>query len=329
MTTLVTGSAGHLGEALVMTLRARGRPVVGLDVKPSPHTDIVGSIVDRRYVAGAMRGVEAVLHAATLHKPHIATHSRQAFVDTNITGTLNLLEEAARAGVRAFVLTSTTSAFGDALTPPPDAPAAWITEDVPPVTKNIYGATKLAAEDLCRLFYRNHGLPCVVLRTARFFPEADDLAMHREHYADLNVKVNELVYRRADVDDVVEAHLAALVKAPTIGFGRYIITATTPFTREDLAELRMDAPAVLRRRVPDYVEEYARRGWSMFPGLDRVYVNDRARAELGWTPRYEFRFVLERLRRGEDPRSALARSVGTKGYHAQTFVDSPYPLECD
>ncbi len=56
-----------------------------------------------------------MFHAATLHKPHIATHSRQDFVDTNITGTLLLLEEAATAGVESFVYTSPTSVFGDAL----------------------------------------------------------------------------------------------------------------------------------------------------------------------------------------------------------------------
>ena len=59
-----------------------------------------------------MAGVDAVVHTATLHKPHVATHTRQDFVDTNITGTLNLLEEAVAAGVSSFVFTSTTSAFG-------------------------------------------------------------------------------------------------------------------------------------------------------------------------------------------------------------------------
>src|SRR6266567_4562912 len=137
-----------------------------------------------------MRGVDAVLHAATLHKPHVVTHSRQDFVDTNITGTLNLLEEATSAGVAAFVFTSTTSAFGRALTPPPGAPAAWVTEDVRPVPKNIYGVTKVAAEDLCELFHRLHRLPCLVLRTARFFPEADDDPDVRRAYDDGNAKAN-------------------------------------------------------------------------------------------------------------------------------------------
>ena len=60
-----------------------------------------------------MAGVEAVFHAATLHKPHVATSTRQAFVDTNVTGTLNLLEEAGSAGVKSFIYTSTTSVFAD------------------------------------------------------------------------------------------------------------------------------------------------------------------------------------------------------------------------
>src|ERR1044071_5423479 len=106
--TLVTGAAGHLGEALVRTLRAGGREVRGVDSLPSPTSDVVGSIADPAVVERCMDGVRDVIHAATLHKPHVATHSRHAFVDTNITGTLQLLEAAVRAGVRAFLFTSTT-----------------------------------------------------------------------------------------------------------------------------------------------------------------------------------------------------------------------------
>ena len=127
MTILVTGSAGHLGEAIVRTLRAAGRPAVGLDIKASPFTDVVGSVGDAAVVARAMAGVSAVIHAATLHKPHVATHANQAFVDANVTGTLTLLEAAAAAGVKGFVFTSTTSAFGAALSPTAGEPAAWIT----------------------------------------------------------------------------------------------------------------------------------------------------------------------------------------------------------
>ncbi|MGO4129142.1 NAD-dependent epimerase/dehydratase family protein [Inquilinus sp. YAF38] len=326
MKVLVTGSSGHLGEALVRSLRDRGHEAVGLDVLPGPFTAQVGSVADRAVVRQAMAGAQAVLHAATLHKPHVATHGRQDFVDTNITGTLNLLEEAAAAGVGAFVFTSTTSVFGDALVPPAGAPAAWVTEAVVPVPKNIYGVTKAAAEDLCQLAHRNQGLPCLVLRTSRFFPEADDDGAKRAAYADDNLKANEYLFRRVDIEDVVGAHLLALEKAPAIGFGRYIVSATTPFRPEDLAELRRDAAAVVRRRVPGHEAEYARRGWRMLPGIDRVYVNDRARAELGWQPRHDFRAVIARLQAGGGLLSPLARLVGSKGYHAESFAEGPYPV---
>jgi UDP-glucose 4-epimerase len=315
MRTLVTGSTGHLGEALVRTLQG---DVVGLDVLASPHTHVVGSVADRALVRRTLEGVDAVVHAATLHKPHVASHRRQEFVDTNVTGTLTLLEEAVAAGVERFVFTSTTSAFGRALTPPPGAPAAWITEDVAPLPRNVYGATKTAAEDLCELIHRDHGLPVLILRTSRFFPEPDDRDDVRAAYEDANLKVNELLYRRVDIEDVVSAHRLALERAPEIGFGRYIISATTPFTRDDLAELRTRAPAVLARRFPEYEAIYAERGWSMFPSIERVYVNDRARRELGWAPRYDFRYALERLAAGEEARSALALAVGAKGYHARS-----------
>lgn len=327
MRILVTGSSGHLGEALVRTLRSQSREVIGADIVPSEFTNEVGSIIDRHFVERCMEGVGAVIHTATLHKPHVATHSRQSFVDTNVTGTLNLLEEAAQASVDSFVFTSTTSAFGSALNPPPGAPAAWITEDVKPVPRNIYGVTKTAAEDLCELFHRKAGLACLILRTSRFFPEEDDSIETRQTYDDGNVKANEFLYRRVDIEDVVSAHLFAVERARAIGFGRYIISATTPFTRDDLAELRANASVVVKRRVPEYEAEYERRRWKMFPSIDRVYVNERARMELGWRPRYDFRYVLERLSAGDDPRSPLARAVGSKGYHSRKFAEGPYPVE--
>lgn len=327
MTVLVTGSSGHLGEALVRTLRNMGHDVVGLDVREGAFTDRGGSITDRSCVRRCVAGARTVFHASALHKPHVATHSRQDFVDTNISGTLNLLEEASSAGTESFVFTSTTSVFGDALVPPPGTPAAWVTEDVRPIPRNIYGVTKAAAEDLCQLFHRNQGLACMVLRTSRFFPEADDDKTVRETYADDNIKVNEFLHRRVEIEDVVSAHLLAARLAPELGFRRYIISATTPFVPDDMLDVRTNAPMVVRKRVPGYEDEYTRRGWTMVQGIDRVYINERARTELGWQPRYDFGALIDRLRAGESVQSRLARQVGSKGYHAEAFVDGPYPLE--
>jgi UDP-glucose 4-epimerase len=326
MRILVTGSAGHLGEALMRTLRDSDHEAIGLDIKASPFTHRVGSITERSFVKQCVHGVDAVLHTATLHKPHLASHTCQDFVDTNITGTLNLLEESVSAGITSFVFTSTTSTFGHALTPPAGAPAAWITEEVVPRPRNIYGVSKLAAENLCELFQQRSALPCIVLRTSRFFPEDDDDRAARRTYDDANLKVNEILYRRADIEDVVSAHVLAMQKAPAIGFGRYIISATTPFTRDDLYGLRTDAPTVVKRHNPCYEAEYERRGWSMAPSIDRVYVNELARSQLGWQPQYDFSCIIQRLRASEDFRSPLARAVGSKGYHAEVFSEGPYPI---
>lgn len=327
MRALVTGSTGHLGEGLVRTLRGAGVETIGLDIRPSPFTTHRLSITARPELRDVMSGVDTVFHTATLHKPHVVTHSMQAFVETNISGTLALLETAVEAGVAAFVLTSTTSVFGDALRPPPGAPAVWVTETLAPRPRNIYGVTKLAAEELCRLIHRTRGLSCVVLRTSRFFPEEDDDRTKRNAFSDRNLKANEFLNRRVDLEDVASAHLAAASAAGRLGFGRYIISATTPFQPDDVALLRREAPGVVVRRCPRYREIYARLGWRMFDGIDRVYVNDAARRDLGWRPRYDFDHVLDALDRGEDFRSPLSRTVGVKGYHAVTFEDGPYPVD--
>lgn len=314
---LVTGSAGHLGEALVRTLRERGDDVVGLDILDSPFTTVTGSITDRGVVRSALDGVTRVLHTATLHKPHVGSHTRQDFVDVNVTGTLTVLEEAAAADVRSVVFTSSTSAFGRALTPAPGEPAAWITEDVRPVVRNVYGATKIAAEDLCELLARDLDLPVVVLRTSRFFPEGDDRDDVRHAFDDTNLKVNEYAYRRVDLEDVVDAHLLAAHRAPELGFDRFVISATTPFTRADAAELATDAPAVFARVLPDLAARYEEWGWRMLPALDRVYSNERALTTLGWRPRYDIRAAVELAANAGTARSPMARAVGAKGYHSE------------
>jgi UDP-glucose 4-epimerase len=315
MRILATGSAGHLGEALMRTLPAFGHVPVGLDIVAGPWVDTVGSVDDRELVRDLVAGADGVIHAATLHKPHVGTHLRQQFAQTNVTGTLVLLEEAARAGVSAFVFTSSTSVFGRASRPGPDRPAAWITEDVVPQVRNIYGASKHAAETLCELVARDEALPTVILRTSRFFPEPDDLAERRNAHDDLSLKVSELLYRRCDLEDVVSAHVNALERAPVLEFARYILSATTPFSRADVGDLRHRAPEVVARHFPEYEAIYARRGWTMLAEIDRVYDNSRARRDLEWEPRHSFASALRALADGRDPRSETARAVGAKGYH--------------
>lgn len=325
MRTLVTGSSGHLGEAIVRTLRDRDADVVGLDIRPSEWTDVVAPVTDAEAVRAVMAGVDVVLHTATLHKPQLAFVPGQAFIDTNVSGTLTLLNAAVANGVQAFVMSSSTTVFGDALIPGPGEPAAWIDESVVPVPKNMYGVTKAAAEDLCQLAHRNEGLPCVVLRAARFFPESDDMPNAHEGRSDDNVKADEYASRRVALEDVVDAHLLAAGAASGIGFGCYVVSATTPFRREDLPQLRSDAAAVFARRAPRAAQVWARRGWRFPTRLDRVYDNTRAREELGWRPTYDLTTIADMVAADDTVRTPLARLVGSKeyvhsGYHRGTFA---------
>ncbi|MDX8521867.1 NAD-dependent epimerase/dehydratase family protein [Mesorhizobium dulcispinae] len=300
MRILLTGSSGWLGSALAPRLRGLGHEVIGLDPVPSAQTQVVGSVADRELVLRTVgeNGIEAIIHSGALHKPNIEHYENSDFVATNVQGTINLLDAAVSCGVQRFVFTSTTSLMisrairagfqGGA------RKAAWLTEGMSPEPRNIYGVTKLSAEHLCRLYHIEHGLPVAVLRTARFFPEADDMA-HAIEQSDANTKANELLFRRLTVEDAAEAHVAALEKAPGIGFDIFIVSAPTPFRPQDCAELIADAPAVVARYFPDYPRLYARKGWAMFSSIDRVYDPSRARERLGFVCKTSFADVLAAL----------------------------------
>ncbi|CAH0496165.1 NAD(P)-dependent oxidoreductase [Novosphingobium sp. CECT 9465] len=296
MRVLLTGSTGWLGRTLATRLREAGHSVIGLDIAPGPDTQIVGSVADRNVVQQAFAsGIDAVIHAAALHKPDIVRYPEQAFTDVNVTGTLNLLQAAKAAGHDRFVFTSTTSLMisqsvrdeaGDA--------AVWLDEQTGPLApRNIYGVTKLAAEGLCRIYAHEHGLPCVVLRTGRFFPEDDDT-----HTAPLgeNLKANELLNRRLTVEDAADAHVAALNRAPELGFDLFVLSAATPFHRSEVRELKADAAAVIVRYFPDAADLYAAKGWSLPSSIGRVYDASHAERRLGFRCATGFAQVLDALR---------------------------------
>jgi len=301
---LLTGSSGWLGRYLAPRLAAAGHEVVGLDPAPGADTHIVGSVADRGLIERAFgeHGIEAVVHAGALHKPDIARYPAQAFVDVNVTGTLNLLEAAVAAGHDRFVFTSTTSLMitegiragraGGATR------AAWLDESFGPLEpRNIYGVTKRSAEQLCHLYHAQHGLAVMVLRTGRFFPEDDDT--HR-HLSGPNIKANEFLGRRLTVEDAADAHVVALAKAPEIGFGTFILAAPTTFAPEEAEELLSDAPAVIARHFPDAQELYSRAGWTLPDHIDRIYDCSHAERVLGFRCRTDFAAVLEALRSGAE-----------------------------
>ena len=321
---LVTGSSGHLGTALMLSLPSLGFRPLGIDILNSETTHHVGSITNREFVRLILQSnpIKYVLHTATLHKPHICSHTQEDFINTNISGTLILLEEASKLGVQieGFVYFSTTSTFGSALSPNPGSPAAWIDETVVPIPKNIYGVTKVAAEDMCALIQKQTGMPVLVLRTSRFFPEQDDDADRRAELEDDNLKVMELAYRRCDIEDIVHATVRAMTKARYIKWGKYIISAPTPFINdpETLRLLDKNPGAVYEVAVPASVQVFKEKGWGFLARIDRVYDSSKAVNELGWTPKYTFEKAVQLIAEGKEWRSELTKQVGKKGYHAVT-----------
>ncbi|RSU24270.1 NAD-dependent epimerase/dehydratase family protein [Sphingomonas koreensis] len=296
---LLTGSSGWLGRYLAPMLRGAGHEVTGLDVAPGVDTDVVGSAADAALIERVFGeyGIEAVIHGGALHKPDIVRYSKQTFVDVNVTGTLNLLEAAVRAGHDRFVSTSTTSLMiSQAIRDEAGDAAVWLDEDSGPIEpRNIYGTTKYAAEQLCRLFHAEHGLNSIVLRTGRFFPEEDDT---HSHPPGENLKANEFLHRRLTVEDAARAHVAALEKAPEMGFATYLVSAPTPFARGDAAELKHDAASVIARYFPDAPGLYAARGWVLPERIGRVYDSGRIVRELGFRFETGFPEILAALRDG-------------------------------
>lgn len=292
MKIVVTGSSGRVGQAVCVRLRRR-HEVHGFDRAPASVTDTVADIMNREALARALRGAEAVVHAAALHAPHLPHVAASTFRRVNVEGTRAVATACLEAGIRTLVFTSTTALYGAASTPADRA--GWVTEETRPIPRTIYHRTKLAAESLLRQVAASTPMRVTVLRMSRCFPEAADLmAVYRLH-------------RGVDARDVAAAHELALLSSGE-PFRVFVVSGATPFTPDEAAPLKSDAPGVLRRRAPALVAAFAARQWPLPAAIDRVYCAHRAQRELGWSPRFGCREVL-RQHDAESP-EVLPPTVG-------------------
>jgi UDP-glucose 4-epimerase len=272
MRILVTGSSGQLGT-VISSMLSKEHSVLGVDLLSGEFTTHIGDITNRNFVLSATESVDIIIHTSSLHAPQLDTHSREEFIDTNIAGTLNLLQASIKNGVRRFIYTSTTSLYGNAMVS--TKKAVWVTEDLLPRPRDIYDVTKIAAEGLCEIFANKYGLPCISLRVSRYFPEPDYL------------KVIYRLYRGVDVRDAANAHILAM-EVEQEGYEVFNISASSPFSRDDTQELLYDAESVLLRHFPDIDRFFNKKGWQLPPSIDRVYCIDKAKEILNYLPEYNF-----------------------------------------
>jgi len=273
MRILVTGAGGLIGSAVAERL-AGEHEVVGVDLRPGPHVTAVADCLDVGKWGDGVGALDAVIHVAALHAPHVRQVSDRDFRRANVEATSRLLDFALSAGAKRFVFTSTTSLYGHALEPTDRA--AWIDEQVEPRPRDIYDETKLEAERL--VASAGGSLTCTSLRMSRCFPEpAELMATYRLH-------------RGVDRRDVAEAHALALNREGPPA--TYVVSAGTPFQRDDAEELLRDAPAVIERRCPGLTARMAEKGWQSPRSISRVYDAGLAQRELGLRPRFGIKSCL-------------------------------------
>lgn len=295
MKILLTGSSGRIGRAIFVRLCAEHR-IIGIDSAPSSTTQIVASIEDSALLRRALDGIDAVIHVAALHAPHVAFFDDARFEAINVRATKTLAALAVEAGVKTFIFTSTTALYGAVDTALPGA--RWITEHTPPVPRTIYHHSKLRAEAALREIAESSTLAVNVIRMSRCFPEpAPLMSTYRLH-------------RGVDARDVADAHAKALLlNAP--GYRCFLVSGATPFLPEDAAALACNAAAVIELRCPELALAFQRRSWTLPQTIDRVYCPEHTIRALNWQPQYGYNEVLAQL----DRRSAEVLPVRSPSRH--------------
>ena len=267
-----------MGQAVAEHL-GKHHEIVGIDQTPGKHTGAVGDIRDEALMARQIENIDAVIHLASLHAPHVGNASRADFESINVAATAQLLALARKAQVRRFLLASTTSIYGHAMND--KSRAVWVTEALRPEPADIYDETKLTAEALCAAAFAPDFMT-TSLRLARCFPEpARETALYS-------------LYRGVDLRDVSQAFELAL-QALFNQFEAFNISGDTPFQEVDCIALKQSAATVLKKRVANIEADFLRQGWALPSQIDRVYVVEKAKRQLGYAPQFGYKEFMNEL----------------------------------
>ena len=295
MRVLITGAGGTLGAALAPMLADAGHEPVLFDVRTleTPYESVQGDVRTPGDVRAAVEGTDFVVHAAAVHGIHLGSHSRQDFYNLNLTGTFNVWEAAVEAGAKGVVFSSTMGVYKPYDKPLSEEGVAALHEGLPLQPRDIYGYTKVAGEEMCRLYGREYGIPSVGLRYGMFVPEP---------FVRYGIR---LLYGGVDARDVARAVMASLeaLAAGRIHWGTFNVESVVPFTEEDGPQLHEDPLPVLDKYYPGATDLLRERGVESLSPIREYYPMKHAAEVLGFHPRCNFDRWLESLRERPEERA--------------------------
>lgn len=295
---LVTGADGFIGSHLTEALVRAGHEVRAFVMYNSFNSwgwldrcaeDVrgqfevfAGDVRDANGVGTAMRDCESVAHLAALIAIPYSYHSPASYVDTNVKGTLNVVQAARNLGVSRIVHTSTSEVYGTAQFVP-------ITEDHPLQGQSPYAATKIGADQIALSFHRSFGTPVTVLRPFNTYgPRQSARAVIPTVITQIASGKRRIqlgsVHPTRDfsyIADTVAGFVAALDCAAAVGevvnlgCGQEISIADAAHTIAEVMDVQIELETDEQRVRPEKSE--VERLWSS---------NEKARRLLGWTPEY-------------------------------------------
>ena len=293
MHVLLTGAAGLIGMAVRPALEARGHRVIATDVTDFGHPVPGLEIVTFDDMAGferlaAAEGVDAIVHCGAISGPMMAKGDPLRIVAVNIDATAALLDLARRMSMRRFVFCSSISVYGD-------VGAATVTEDTPLRPTSVYGASKVACEQLIQGFAAEYGVAGVSLRIGRVYGPYRRANCHLKSMIEdteagrttLIPCEPDFVYHYVYVDDVAEA-IAAALEAPNLPARAYNVGSGEALTMPALVDLAGPAiPGLATSLVP---------GQDDVPDRQTRFDIAAIARDLGWAPRFGMTLGLEAYR---------------------------------
>jgi nucleoside-diphosphate-sugar epimerase len=274
---LLTGGSGDLGHILARQLDEQGDIVQNLDIRPPASKTgifIHGSVLDRATLAQVMTSVDCVVHIAAWHGIHEFRKQKNAydFWDLNVTGTFNVLEAAAQAGISRVVFISSTSI---------DEP------------NSIYGHSKILAEEIARAYVVRHNMNIITLRPRAFIPH-----WNKEAYNNFVEWAQWFWGGAVHINDVAQAVMKSLQLLSAGNINSHLVLTVDgayDYTDEDLQYWDKDGSgATFRKYYAPYYGLAISHGLNPAQKPDKYNITD-TRRWLGYQPAYSLRNLLEEL----------------------------------